>query len=193
MSRMLKQRRSLILIIAAVVLLVAVWSTLWIIRPQQPTLDQRVQNVGTQLKCLVCQGESVADSPSALAQQMRLVIREKLQKGESEQAIIQDFQHSYGDQIIWSPLWQGFSLLAWLVPILFWLSGLGLIFWLAREWRTTYNSQKGQIRSEIKQTQSYQARTEEKLEPELEQYRARLEAELASEDILFRHHRTEAL
>src|SRR5215469_6420104 len=131
----MKSRSSLLIVLLALAVIAAVWSTLWIVAPGQQTLDMRVQRVASQLKCLICQGESVADSPSTLAQQMRASIRRQLQAGRSEQDVIHYFQQSYGDQIIWSPPWQGFSLLAWLVPIAFLLSGIALVILLLREWR----------------------------------------------------------
>src|SRR5690349_1162449 len=131
----MRQRLSFFLVLAALVLMAAVWSTLLLVAPKQQTLDQRVQSVASQLKCVVCQGESVADSTADLAQQMRLVIREQLQQGKSDQDVLQYFSQRYGDQIVWSPPWQGFSLLTWLIPLVFWLGGAALIVVLLREWR----------------------------------------------------------
>src|SRR5215472_14409029 len=130
----MKSRTSLLIVLVALAVMAAVWSTLWIVAPGQQTLDARVQRVASQLKCLICQGESVADSPSTLAQQMRASIRQQLQSGRSEQDVIQYFEQRYGDRVVWSPPWQGFSLLAWLVPIAFLLCGIGLIILLLREW-----------------------------------------------------------
>ena len=132
----MKSRLSLLIVLAALAVIATVWSTLWILAPGQQTLDARTQRVASQLKCLICQGESVADSPSTLAQQMRISIRQQLQSGRSEQDVIQYFVQRYGSRIVWSPPWQGFYLLAWLVPIAFLLSGIGLILLLLREWRS---------------------------------------------------------
>ena len=160
----------------------AVWSTLLIVKPKQETLDQRVQNVASQLKCPVCQGESVADSQATIAQQMRQVIREQLQSGKSEQEVVQYFIRSYGDQIVWLPPWQGFSLLIWLVPIVFFLGGAVLVYVILYEWRASgVTVEKNVCVSE----------DEISLDADLERYRAQLEAELAEEDPLFRHPRTE--
>src|SRR5438309_7699803 len=131
----MRRRRSLFIALAMVAILAAVWSYVLLQHPPQQTLDQRVQAIGAQLKCPVCQGESVADSQSQLAQQMRGVIRQQLQAGKSEQEVIQYFRSSYGDQIVWSPPWQGFSLLAWLVPIGLLLAGIILLFFVLRDWR----------------------------------------------------------
>lgn len=133
----LQQRRPIFIALAVVAVLAAIWSYVFLQNPPQQTLDQRVHDVASQLKCPICQGESVADSPSTLAQQMRGVIRQQLQEGKSEQEIIQYFQHSYGDSIVWSPPWQGFTLLAWLVPIGLLLAGLTLLFFILRDWHTS--------------------------------------------------------
>src|SRR6266699_1386567 len=113
----MKERRPLCIGLAIVAIVGAIGYSFFLQNPPQQTLDQRVQNVGSKLKCPVCQGESVADSQSAIAQQMRGIIRQQLQSGMTEQAVIQYFQASSGDELVWSPQWQGFSLLAWLVPI----------------------------------------------------------------------------
>src|SRR5947208_16271061 len=77
----MKQRRTLMLTLAVAAIVVATWSYVFLHNSAQQTLDQRVHDVGAQLKCPICQGESVADSPSQLAQQMRGVIRQQLQSG----------------------------------------------------------------------------------------------------------------
>ena len=173
---------ALLLILAALAVIAAVWSTLLIIKPKQETLDQRVQDVASQLKCPVCQGESVADSQATIAQQMRQVIREQLQSGKSEQDVVQYFVRSYGNQIVWLPLWQGFSLLAWLIPMAFLLGGAVLVFIVLREWRAD---------AAVIGASSMVSQDEISLDADLQQYRAQLEAELAEEDSLFRHYRTE--
>lgn len=179
----MKQRRSLFLVLAIVVVAAAIWSVVYLSAPRQQTLDQRVQAVASQLKCPICQGESVADSPSLLAQQMRGIIRQQLQEGKSEQEIIQYFARSYGEQIVWSPPWQGFSLLAWLVPISLLLAGIVLIYFILRDWRTL--SRSVESRSKDRDMLNID-------EDELESYRAQLERELAEGDVLFRRYQTEA-
>lgn len=169
-------------ILAALAVIAAVWSTLLIIKPKQETLDQRVQDVASQLKCPVCQGESVADSQATIAQQMRQVIRAQLQSGKSEQDVVQYFVRSYGDQIVWLPLWRGFSLLAWLVPMAFLLSGAVLVFIVLREWRAGVA---------VIGASSIVSQDGISLDADLQQYRAQLEAELAEQDSLFRHYKTE--
>src|SRR5215469_5087674 len=132
----MKQKRSLFLVLALVAITGAIWSSMILNTARNETLDQRVQDVASQLKCPICQGESVANSPSQLAQEMRGVIRQQLQAGKSEQQVIQYFVDRYGSQIVWSPPWQGFTLLAWLVPIALLLGGAVLLLMILRDWHT---------------------------------------------------------
>src|SRR2546421_12906919 len=171
------QRRSLMVVIGVIALLGALWSYMLFTASAHQTLDQRVYNVGSQLKCPVCQGESVADSPSGIAQQMRGVIRKQLQSGKSEQEVIQYFVSNYGEQIAWSPPWQGFSLLAWLVPIGLLIGGVLLLFFTLRNWRTSLLKEH---------TSNDESLVESMPEEELARYRTQLEQELAAEDALFR-------
>ena len=179
----MKQKRPLLIVLAVVAIVAATWSYVLLQNPQQQTLDQRVQQVAAQLKCPVCQGESVADSPSLISQQMRGVIRQQLQSGKSEQEVIAYFQARYGDQIVWSPPWQGFSLLAWLVPIALLLGGLLLMAFVLRDWRSVPSSE----------TSSHDAELTNIDEADLAGLRALLEQELAADDPIFaRHTGTEA-
>ena len=177
------QRRPLFIALAVLAIVGAVWSYVFLQNPPQPSLDQRVHDVASQLRCPVCQGESVADSPSQLSQQMRGVIRQQLQSGKSEQEVIQYFRTSYGDQIVWSPPWQGFTLLAWLVPIGLLLAGIVLLFFVLRDWRALAPASSTAADPELASVD----------EVDLAFYRAQLEQELAADDPIFApQNRTEA-
>ena len=177
------QRSPLFIALAALAIVGAVWSFVFLQNPPQPSLDQRVHDVASQLRCPICQGESVADSPSQLAQQMRGVIRQQLQSGKSEQEVIQYFRTSYGDQIVWSPPWQGFTLLAWLVPIGLLFAGIILLFFVLRDWRALAPASSTAADPELASVD----------EVDLAFYRAQLEQELATDDPIFTaQNRTEA-
>ena len=179
--------RSLFILIGVGLLIAALWSYMAFTAATHQTLDQHVQNIGKQLKCPVCQGESVADSTSNTAQDIRAAIRQQIQAGQSDQQIIQYFSDRYGTQIVWSPPWWGFSLLAWLVPIALLLGGLVFIFFTLRDWRLPVVSIEtnalGQNTSGM--THEEDAELANIDETELAQYRAQLERELATEDALF--------
>ena len=192
-----KGRRSLFLLLAALALMAAVWSGLAFAAPRQQTVDQHVKNVASQLRCPVCQGESVAESPAPLAQQMRQVIREQVQAGKSDEEIVQYFASRYGEQnVVWSPPRQGFSLLAWIAPIILLLGGLVLLFFVVRDWQAAGSSSSPGLLSsnEMKNSERNEMNDEDRspVDAELEQYRAQIEHELAADDPLFRSYKTEA-
>ena len=180
----MRRRRPLLVFLAAAAIVGSIWFYVFLVTPRQQILDQRVYDVASQLKCLVCQGESVADSPATLSQQMRGIIRQQLQSGKSEQEVIQYFESRYGDRILWSPPWQGFTLLAWLVPIALLLGGTLLLFIVLRDWHT--QSAKGLTE------ENEGARLEDMDEKDVEYFRQQLEQELADEDSIFARRGTEA-
>jgi cytochrome c-type biogenesis protein CcmH len=128
-------RRSTWVALGLVLVIGVVWSVTAIRSRQPETLDQRTMEVASQLQCPVCHGESVADAPSPLAQEMRSLIREELSQGKSEQQVIAYFHARYGDEILESPPTTGFTSLIWLAPVLIVLLGLLMLLSLAREWR----------------------------------------------------------
>src|SRR5215471_9057840 len=132
----MKKRPSLLLFLGVVAVISSIWLYTLLVSPSRQTLDQRVHDVASQLKCLVCQGESVADSPATLSLQMRGVIRQQLQSGKSEQEVIQYFVSRYGDHILLSPPMQGLTLLAWLVPIALMIGGVILVFFVLKSWQS---------------------------------------------------------
>lgn len=80
-------------------------------------LDQRTNEVASLLRCPVCQGLSVADSPSTVAQDMKQQVRELLGRGYTQEQILAYFEHSYGQFVLQKPKFQGASALVWLLPI----------------------------------------------------------------------------
>jgi cytochrome c-type biogenesis protein CcmH len=129
------RRPSLIVVGTLLLALAIVWGVTLVRANQPKSLDQRAQEVASQLQCPVCNGESVEDSPSALASDMRSLIRHKLAQGQSEQQVIQYFEARYVDTILESPPTQGFTLMIWLPPVLMLALGAYVIFVLGREWR----------------------------------------------------------
>jgi len=98
-------------------------------------LDDGVRRVALQLQCPVCEGETVADSPSGLAGDMRSVIRTKVIAGEPDQQILDEFVASYGDGILTEPPKRGISLGVWLGPVIGVALGVLLVGMLLSTWR----------------------------------------------------------
>lgn len=99
-----------------------------------PVSENTVHEIGAQLRCVVCQSLSVADSPSETANQMRAIIRERLAAGDSPDQVKAYFVEKYGLWILLSPPRQGFNLLVWVVPFAGLGAGLVLVLLLARRW-----------------------------------------------------------
>jgi cytochrome c-type biogenesis protein CcmH len=99
-----------------------------------PVSEDAVRDIGAQLRCVVCQSLSVADSPSQTAHQMREIIRERLAAGETPEQVKAYFVEKYGLWILLSPPRQGWSLLVWVVPFAGLLAGLVVVALLVRRW-----------------------------------------------------------
>ncbi len=82
------------------------------------SIDDEAHRIGQKLQCPVCEGLSVAESPSQLATQMRQVIREQLAAGENEEQITRYFVDRYGESVLRAPPRSGFTAIAWIVPYL---------------------------------------------------------------------------
>ena len=96
--------------------------------------DPRVYEVGSQLRCVVCQNLSVADSPSEMAHQMRGIVKERLAAGESPDQVIQYFVEKYGEWILLKPRRHGFNWLVWLAPYVAVGVGLVIFGFVVRRW-----------------------------------------------------------
>jgi cytochrome c-type biogenesis protein CcmH len=99
-----------------------------------PDLEDQTRAIATELRCVVCQNLSVADSPSEMAQQMRAIVREQLQAGKSPDQIKDFFVSKYGEWVLLKPRTTGFSALLWILPYV--VLGLGVIaaLWMIQRW-----------------------------------------------------------
>lgn len=89
-----------------------------------PKQEQQAEAIGAQLRCLVCQNESIEDSSASLARDLRKVVREHVAKGESSQQIIDWMVARYGNFIRLSPPVTVATLLLWGMPVLALLIGI---------------------------------------------------------------------
>lgn len=103
-------------LIIAAVLAVAV-AVAWSARPQPVTEADRVDRIAAELRCPVCQGLSVEDSPSDTARSMKALVATRVAEGRTDDEIRAEFQRSYGDWILLSPPLLSGSGLVWLAPI----------------------------------------------------------------------------
>jgi cytochrome c-type biogenesis protein CcmH/NrfF/cytochrome c-type biogenesis protein CcmH/NrfG len=99
-----------------------------------PDIDDQTRTIAEELRCVVCQNLSVADSPSEMAQQMRGIIREQLAAGKTPQQVKDFFVSKYGQWVLLAPTTQGFSLLVWVLPFVVLIAGVVCGFWFIRRW-----------------------------------------------------------
>lgn len=91
------------------------------------SLEQRAQALDREIMCPVCPGESIDQSQTEYAKQMRAFVREKLAEGWSEEKIKQYYVDRFGPRILMAPPREGFNLLAWLLPPLAVATGLAAL------------------------------------------------------------------
>jgi cytochrome c-type biogenesis protein CcmH len=102
--------------------------------PAAPINDAMAYELASELRCVVCQNLSVADSPSEMAAQMRAIVRERLAAGDSPEQVREYFVQRYGEWILLAPRQRGFNLVVWAFPIAAVAVGLGIVAVLLRRW-----------------------------------------------------------
>ena len=91
-----------------------------------PALEARAREIGAELRCLVCQNQSIDDSNAPLAHDLRVIVRERLVAGDSDEQVIAFVVERYGDYVLLKPPFKTSTLLLWGAPLLALLGG-GLI------------------------------------------------------------------
>ena len=90
-------------------------------------LFRRTNEVSALLRCPVCQGLSVADSPSEMAVNMKGQVRELLARGYTEEQILEYFERSYGQFVRLKPTFEGVNALVWVIPVIALLIGVAIV------------------------------------------------------------------
>ena len=102
--------------------------------PARPVSDETAHRIASELRCVVCQNLSVADSPSEMAAQMRAIVRERLAAGDSPEQVREYFVQRYGEWILLAPRRSGFNLLVWWFPVAALAVGFTVVALLLRRW-----------------------------------------------------------
>src|SRR6266849_6237615 len=95
---------------------------------EDPQIEQRMQALTQQLRCLVCQSETLADSPSDWAADVRKLIREQMKAGKSDQEIIAFLTQRYGDPVLYNPPVKATTYLLWFGPFVLLLGGTLMLY-----------------------------------------------------------------
>jgi cytochrome c-type biogenesis protein CcmH len=100
---------------------------------EDPVLEKRMIGLAENLRCLVCQNESLASSRSELANDLRREVREQMQKGMSDKEIIDYLVARYGDYVLFDPPVKSYTLVLWYGPFALLLVALAGLMWQLRK------------------------------------------------------------
>ena len=109
------------------------------------SLDAQTTAVAAQLRCPVCQGLSIQESPSELSQQMRDLVKDQLREGRTPEEVKAYFVSKYGEWILLEPKPRGFNLLVYALPVLLVAGGIGVIAAAVRKWTRPADLPSGSV------------------------------------------------
>jgi cytochrome c-type biogenesis protein CcmH len=98
------------------------------------TEEARAAKLASELQCPVCQGQSIAASPSPMARQMKDLIRSQVAEGYTDQQVREYFMSKYGEWVLLNPKPEGFNLLVYILPVVGLLGGGAFVFTRVRRW-----------------------------------------------------------
>src|SRR6478672_3476276 len=99
--------------------------------PLEPALESRVQKLGKELRCAVCQGLAITDSPASMARAQLDKVRELITEGKSDEEVKEYFVARYGEWVLLRPPTHGAGTVVWVTPVLvLLLGGLGVMFYV---------------------------------------------------------------
>jgi cytochrome c-type biogenesis protein CcmH len=99
---------------------------------RDPVLEQRARNLSAQLRCMVCQNQSIDDSNAELARDLRVLVRERLSNGDTDREVIDYVVSRYGEFVLLNPRMSAKTIVLWATPVLLLLGGGAAIFVFVR-------------------------------------------------------------
>jgi cytochrome c-type biogenesis protein CcmH len=102
---------------------------------KDPVLEARARHISQELRCLVCQNQSIDDSNAELARDLRILVRERLSAGDSDEAVLVFVEKRYGEFVLLRPRLSPHTLLLWLAPPLL-LAGAAVVLFRRARSRT---------------------------------------------------------
>jgi cytochrome c-type biogenesis protein CcmH len=128
-----------------------------------PAKEARARELSKELRCMVCQNQSIDDSEAPLARDLRLLVRERIAAGDSDQQVVDFLVARYGEFVLLKPRFNPHTLLLWLTPPLALLAG-GFALWRLGRRRANTTNDEGQPEAVL--TADEQARLDRLLAPE---------------------------
>ena len=103
------------------------------VEPDEILQDQkqelRARNISKNIRCMVCQNQSIDESNASLAKDLRILIRNKIKEGNSNEEIYKFLTDRYGDFILLKPPFKLSTLVLWFLPFVFFIAGVFFVFW----------------------------------------------------------------
>lgn len=127
-----------------------------------PVLEKRVMALAEELRCLVCQNQSLADSHADLAADLKNQIREQMRQGKSDKEIVDYLVARYGDFVLYRPPVKSTTWLLWFGPALLLAAGLAMLAVKLRQRRRQLEQEPQPSPEELRQAASLLAETEQK-------------------------------
>lgn len=105
-------------------------------RLSDPKLEQRARDLSAHLRCMVCQNQSIDDSNAELARDLRLLVRDRIVKGDSDEEVMNYIVSRYGEFVLLKPRFSAKTAILWGAPAVLFVIGLGVAFGYARRTRS---------------------------------------------------------
>jgi len=96
---------------------------------QNPNQELKARNISKNVRCLVCQNQSIDESAAPLAKDLRILIRKKVKEGHTENEIYKFLTDRYGDFILLKPPLKRTTFMLWFLPFVFLAIGIFILFW----------------------------------------------------------------
>ncbi len=126
------------------------WSSpLWAVQPDEvlsdPTLEARARVLSKELRCMVCQNESIDDSEAPLAHDLRVLVRERLKAGDSDDQVLDFLVARYGEFVLLKPRLEWRTAALWGLPPALLLLGIGMIIIVIKRGRSRPATEPSQL------------------------------------------------
>ena len=125
--------------LASIVLFLSLWlpTASLAVRPDEmlkdPALEARARHLSEELRCMVCQNQSIDDSEAPLAHDLRVLVRQRLEAGDTDRQVLDYLVSRYGDFVLLKPPFKADTLLLWGLPPLALIAGIAALVIMARK------------------------------------------------------------
>ena len=96
---------------------------------KDPKQELRARDISKNVRCLVCQNQSIDESSAPLAKDLRIIIRNKIKKGQTDEEIYKFLTDRYGDFILLNPPFKANTIILWILPLLLFIFCIFIIYW----------------------------------------------------------------